>query len=394
MPLAGVLLLGTICFLAGRFSNSKPPAAGAPGISSNSVLPGTSATTAIGNVSASVTAGSPVGPDATTSPGWDNPRWQRLLSTPGTPARNTALADLLEQLAATDPNQSLALANAERNLELRELLVHAALRGWAHVAPADAAHWALALPTANGRENALSAVFTGAVATDPEAAVQLGQSLFQQFPNDAPGVGNQLIDAFCLAGKFELAVRVAAMGDRETRAGWIANAYSKWAEFQPEIAGRAAAAIESPELRNQALHGIVGGWAAVDPVALVNFVLRLPADAEQGAIVSQALERWVREDPKNAAAWISQNESRPELDRGIAAVATMDGIKSDVAIGWAESITSPALRSETLVTVLRNWMTTDLAAAQSYFKTSTNLSPEDRQQLAEVFAGMERQAKP
>ena len=396
--LAAVAIAGALGFWAGRFSVSTPrsiagerdgkaTASAAGGARSASrasgAAPGSAANEADSDSNASLRA-----------PPWSKEGWDRLASAPGSRVTFTALSTLLEGRAATEPAQALALAQAEKNLELRELLVHAALRGWARVAPEDAANWALALPTANARENALSAVFAGTVAANADAAMRLGQSLLQRFPDDAPNFGARLIDAFCASDNFEMATRFAVLGSPDMRAGWIANAYSKWAEFQPEAAGRAAAALESPELRNQALHGIVGGWAAVDPVGLVSFVLKLPADGERGAILSQALESWVRHDSKNAAAWIDQNESRPELDRGIAAVATMDGVKSDVALSWAESITNPALRSETLVTVLRNWMTTDAAGARNYFKSSTNLSPEDRQQLEDVFAGMERHAKP
>ena len=266
--------------------------------------------------------------------------------------------------------------------------MQASLRGWAGSDPVNAARWALDLPDANDRDRALSTVFASAVATNSDEAVQLGKSLLQQYPNDAPGFGARLIDALCDAGRFDIAAKMAAGGDRQTRDGWMANAYSKWAEFQPEAAAGAAAALSDPDLRNRALHGIVGGWAAVDPVALVNFVAQLPPDAERASLLSQSLECWVRQDPKNASAWIDKSEDRPELDQGVAAVATMESLKSDVALSWAESISNPVLRSETVATVLRNWMTTDLAAARNYFQSSKNLLPADRQQLGDVFAGM------
>jgi hypothetical protein len=79
------------------------------------------------------------------------------------------------------------------------------------------------------------------------------------------------------------------------------------------------------------------------------------------------------------------------MDEGVAAVASMDSLKPDVAIGWAESVVDPKLRSETLVTVLRNWVTVDLATAENYFNTTHDLLPEDRQELAGVIATLKGQ---
>ena len=387
--------LGLACFLAGRFSVSPRPARS----TANHVVDFDSTAEVAGTFggntapSASVETGQP-SESAISSRGWNEAEWRQLRSAPGTSSRNAMLARLLEELATSEPARALALAQADGNLKLREILVQASLRGWARANPASAARWALVLPDANNRDQALSMVFAGAVAADPDAAVQLGKSLIQQNPGEAPGYGARLIDALCDAGQFATAVQLAAGGDRESRTGWMASAYSKWAEFQPDAAARAAAALADSDLRSQALHGIVGGWATVDPAALVNFVVQLPPDADKAPLLSQSLEYWARQDPKNASAWIDKSDDRPELDQGVAAVATMSALKSDVALSWAESISNPTLRSETVATVVRNWMTTDLAAARDYFKTSQTLLPADRQQLDEVFAGLGRPSIP
>jgi hypothetical protein len=210
--------------------------------------------------------------------------------------------------------------------------------------------------------------------------------LIEKYPDQASSYGSDMIDALCHSGNFETAARLAAEGNPEIRAGWMAGAYSRWAEFQPEEAARIASAIKDPELRNQALHGIVGGWSQADPAALVQFVTQLPPDGERGSLLSQSLERWAKLDPEAASQWINSREAGPDLDQGVATVATMDFVKPDVAVEWAESVVNPKLRSETLVAVVRNWLTSDLPAARHYFETTKNLLPEDRQELAQVFA--------
>lgn len=381
-------LFGVVCFFAGRFSSLIRVTAS---ISRDAAVPPAARSIAAKESAASVATERhehPPSADAWSS--LSDEAWHHLLASPATPARNAALADLIEPLGAAEPAHAIALAEAETNSKLRAQLVQAALHGWARTAPFDAAHWALAQATAVEREEGLSTVFSGAVAADADAALRLGQALVREYPDDAPSFGNRLIDACCAAGKFDIATHMAAGGDPELRAGWMATAYSKWAEYQPEQAASAANAIPDLELRKLALHGIVGGWGAVNPAALVAFALQLPPESDQAAILSQSLEYWVKRDPQNAAAWIDRNENRPELDPGVAAVATMPGIKADVALTWAESISNPQLRSETLVMVVRNWLTSDPAGARNYFKATAHLLPADRQQLDDVFAGLDR----
>jgi hypothetical protein len=391
--LFGGIAFGAVCFFVGRLSVRQGAPGTAPINPGDSTPAETSANPSVSkpgaaSVAESQTQASPAPPPS----GWGEHQWQQLLSQPGTPARNATLADLLEKLAAVDPTRAMTVAQAEGNLKLREALVQASLRGWARSSPTNAANWALALPDSNDRERALSTVFAGAVAANPDGAVRLGLSLFRNNPDQARGCGSSLITALGDAGDFETAAHMAANGDEQTRSGWMAGAYSQWAEFQPEQASKAAAAIEDPDLRNQALHGIIGGWAEADPATLVQFVMQLPPDAERGSLLSQSLERWVKHDPEAASQWINNHETGPDTDQGAAAVATMDSLKPDLAVSWAVSVVNPKLRSETLVTVLRNWVTVDLPAAERYFQTTKDLLPEDRQEIAGVIATLKGQS--
>jgi hypothetical protein len=380
--LGGILLFGVFCFFTGRLSVRQTASA----LDAKATLgPATNAGGSLETAAVPTGDGTRNQPAAPSSGAWDDTQWSQLLAQPGTPARNAALTALLEKLAAVDPDRAMALAAAEGNLKLRENLVQASLRGWARLSPTNAAAWALALPDANARETALSSVFAGLVAADPAQAVSLGKTLIQQHPDEALGCGSRLVDALCAAGNFEAAVQLASGGNKQQRSFWLAGAYSKWAEYQPEQAAAAAAALTDPELRNEALHGIVGGWAEADPVALVQFATELPPEADRGPILSQALQYWVKQDALAASEWLNSHEPGPEMDEGVAAVATMESVKPDLAAGWADSIINPNLRSETLATVLRTWMTEDPSAARQYFEGTSDLLPDDRQQIAEAL---------
>ena len=317
---------------------------------------------------------------------WDDSLWRELISQPGTVARNQRLAALLESLAATDPLRALSLAQQENNLKLREALVHASLRGWGSTAAGDAADWALAHVEDGARDSAMAAVFSGAAAR-PESALQAAKKICADHPGEATGYGNSAIDALCDAGNFSTALElIAGSADNVQKSIWTAEAYSRWAALQPDQAAQAAAALTDPTARTEALHGVIGGWAQADPAALTHFLAEQPAGGDRGSMLGQALQSWVRQDPKAAVAWINDHEASSDYDEGVAAVASVNIVKPSQALTWAETISDPHLRSETVAEVLHGWALEDLAAAKQYLATTTNLLPEDRRRIGEIIA--------
>jgi hypothetical protein len=374
--LAAGLLFGAACFIAGRQSSTwraAPPAG-----------PARTSERAPGAARAARSQAALSG--RSMAAGWDRTSWQALKSRPATEARNAGLAGLLEALAASDPSAALALAQAENNRLLRDQFLHAVLRGWARTAPDDAAHWALALPDPSLREAALQSVLAGAAAGSPDAAIRTGQALIAQNPGEAVGYGSHLIDALCAAGDFDAAAAVAGAGSDGQRPFWLGEAYSKWASQDPTAAAEAASAVGDPAARTLALHGVIGGWSEADPAGAVQFATQLPDGADKSGLISQALQRWTRVDIKAASEWINGHELGAAMDQGVSSVATQDYLRPEVAATWAESVADPQLRSQTLVTVLRNWATQDLPAAQRYFQSSGQLLPEDRQEVAGVIS--------
>lgn len=337
---------------------------------------------------AGVTPNMPVNTASAAHP-WNEREWREWRSRLATPERNAALAALLESLAASDPDRAMALARGEGNLKFRETLIQAVLHGWARTSPLSAANWAMALPDSGERDKSLETVFAGAVATNPDTALAVGEMVMQEYPSASVGCGSRLIDALCRAGDFDAAAQLAARGNESQRSFWLGEAFSTWASFQPESAAQAAEEISDPQIRSQALHGVMGGWAQANPAGLVQFLARLPAGGDRGTMLGQALKSWVQSDPVAAANWMGgNNQFGADLDHGEAEVATMESLPPEVALAWAENISSAQLRSATMTSVLRSWADNDPGAAQRYFQTTTDLLPADRQRISETFADL------
>ena len=377
-PILAGVLAGAVCFIVGRLSvRLTAPAQAA-------VVPSTKAPAA----SVTIPSLQPAATAPAAAGTWTAERWREVNTQPATAARNAALAALLEKLAASSPDQAMRLAQTEGNHVLRHDLVQAALRGWASTAPEAAAFWTQGLLNERERNEAFNTVFASVAATQPDEAVRVANILFQHDQGRATSLGCTLINSLCDAGHFEIAAQFATSGDGSERSFWLGAAYSKWAELRPEEAAKAALAVSDPDLRNQALHGVVGGWADADPAGLTQFLTTLPSGGDRPQMIGQALRGWVQADPVAASTWINNNELGAELDVGVSEIAKMDLLKPDVAVTWAESVTDPQIRAETLANVLDSWLRTDLPAARKYLESTKQLRPEDRERLEELVKSL------
>jgi len=315
--------------------------------------------------------------------------YEALVRATPSPARNAAMAAALRKLATTDPTAALAFVQAEQNLLLRETLLHAALSGWAEVAAESAATWVLSIEDQANRSSAMAAVFAGAVDAHPATAVELGRSLFKKDVGAATGYGCSLVDALCGAGHFEIASSLASDPGTLGPVGQsilLAKTYSAWATVHPAQAAHAAATLADPSLRTEAMLAAMGGWSQVDPAGATQHAVQLGDTPARIQILGQALRQWAGHDPAAAANWIKTHELGPGADDGIAAVAVAGFLPEQTAALWTEDIASPQLRSQTTLTLLRNWANTDPEAARRYFETKAFLEPNDRTAAATLFA--------
>jgi hypothetical protein len=295
------------------------------------------------------------------------------------------MAAALEDLAAQDPHRAMALALGENNLRLRQSLRHAALRGWASVSPDDAATWAMALPDGD-RQLAIEAVFSGAV-RHPEEAAKLGVRLCAQQPAFAGDYGQFLITGLAEVGEYDTAVRFAMSDSSEHHGPWLNTAFFQWATHQPDQALAAFGKISDPATRLPAFQGMILGWAMANPAAVAAYADKLAPGEDRTQALTQALPQWANHDPIGASEWmINHFEPSPDSDAGVAAVATMSNLinqRPDIAVGWAESISEPVLRANTLRAVAQQWSQQDVGAFRRFIASTPNLLASDRTALTE-----------
>jgi len=315
-----------------------------------------------------------------------NDHWARWSAKARTPDNEREMTAFVEELAARDPKQAMLLALGEGNLRLRQNLRNAVLRGWATVFPQDASAWALALPDGD-RQVAMEAVFAGA-AQRPEEAARLGQRLCAQDPAHASDYGQFLITGLTAVGAYETAARFAAADTSSARAAWLSTTFFQWATHQPQNALTAFASISAPATRSAAFQGMVSGWAMADPASLVSYAMTLPPGEDRSHALSQALPQWVGRDTLVASEWINQLDSNPDLDTGVASVATLSNLvnqRPEVAVGWAESIAEPVLRANTLWMIAQQWARNDPDGIRRFIASTPDLAANDRRALLDAM---------
>ncbi len=302
---------------------------------------------------------------------------------PAADARTAGLIALLEEWVADDPLRALTFARAESDPQLRGRFLFAVLCACAKSDPEAAAGQARALPEAD-RTNAVAAVLTG-VAHEPETAARLAGRLCRDDPALAREHGYALIAALAQTGEYRTAVRFAvaaeSAGEGEDRLKWIQAAFSHWARQEPEYAALASLQLPDAGTRFEALMAVIPHWVQTDPAGVASVMQELPEEVDRRNLMGETLRLWVKRDPVQAAGWLSRLDPNPDLDSGAAALASLPSLvagRPEVAIGWAESIIDPHLRSRTLAEILQQWASSDPAAARSYLAHSTMVLDEDR----------------
>ena len=301
---------------------------------------------------------------------WDA-RWRDLSARPGSAAALTREREaMLEELARTDPQRALALAEAEANWLTRDQLRDAALRGWASVEPDAAADWAMQQPVLGERMKCVAAVLAGATA-QPDAALRVGLRLCAADPEPAGFYGHMVINALVeRAGDFDSALRFATSATMVDRQSFLLDsAFYQFAQHDPDRAYARLAAITAPAIREAALKGIIEGRSDFDPQSFATFAQNLPAGADRSQALAISLQRWADKDPQAALQWINRGDPDPDFDPGVAALATSSTLiaaQPEIALELTDSICDTTKRVLTKSRVFFEWALRDPAAARRY----------------------------
>ena len=146
--------------------------------------------------------------------------------------------------------------------------------------------------------------------------------------------------------------------------------YRQWSETDPKAAA-AQAALDPSDGWRSPVGQVLRNWTGQDPLAAIAWSTSLPDIAAQERDVSQIIRQWSRNDPSAAANWV--NSATPGGVRDAAAASLAFSISANdpaAAIGWAQSIDDPAARENALQRLTREIMARNPSNGASILQTA------------------------
>ncbi len=311
--------------------------------------------------------------------------WRETESIADESQRDQTKESLIEALARMNPHRAVQWARETWDETLRIRFLDAAMRGWGQTDPEAALDWVTAQPVADSGQ-AMASVFHGA-ASDPQHAIKLAHDLSQRDPRRTTDYGLYLLAALARADQFSTAAEFASTSTAGSRATWVSDAYSRWANASPKEALSHATQLGDPKTRKTATHAVLLRWAYNDAPAAAKHALSLPDAESRRFAFSKAIPIWVAAQPVEAAVWMSNLEPSVELDWVAASIATRPAASQNphVSILWAENILEPKLRTQVIASVVHNWAETDADAARHYVEKSSSIRSEERADILAAF---------
>jgi hypothetical protein len=179
------------------------------------------------------------------------------------------------------------------------------LRRWAGKDPQAAADWIDQTPAGEARQEAINGV---AIEWANQSLVET-LAWARRLPEGAEQQGallNTAYEAARTAPTEALAV-AAEITDNQEHDNLVTHAALQWAAVAPAQAAAWAKQINDAALRQRVLTGVATAWGESDPVSAAKLALQsvAPGRLQDDAVIG-IVQRWVQNDPKAAAVWVSQ----------------------------------------------------------------------------------------
>ncbi|MGC6423441.1 MAG: hypothetical protein ACON4O_00475 [Lentimonas sp.] len=304
------------------------------------------------------------------------------------PQRSRLITSLLEQLAATNPDEAYALTANIASLRDAERAKIAVLEVWAKSDPVGALAWAQTALVDEPRHlytSQMQALYRGYAELNPEAAFASAQALPAETRAESrlrDRLMSEVIETQVREGNVEQAnLAIQLIDDPEVRERMTEELVNEWAQYDPESAAAYVTALgegASTRVKSE----LADEWAESDPAAAAAWLLSLEeGDPAVVRAASDVIREWSRYDLTASAEWLNSLPASPELDRAVASY-TFRAAQEDPAnaMTWAESISNDWVRTRLMTSVAGTWKNEDSQAFETYVE-SAELSDEQKEQL-------------
>ena len=195
---------------------------------------------------------------------------ERLQALPHERDKSLYIAMLYGRWAEGDPQAALVYAQdpASGSVSDRKIAVSSIIRAWAGKDATAAQTWVMQMPPGQDRDRAMQSVVSSLAETDPQAALNMLQSL--------PATG-------------------------ASRQNYYWPIFSRWASTDPLTAAAHAAALPPGSAHDNALQVVASTWANQDPEAAFNWSNTLPPGQGRNNALQSILSNWASKDPERVS---------------------------------------------------------------------------------------------
>jgi len=317
---------------------------------------------------------------------------QRLDGVAASAARDEDRLRMVAAWAQVDPLSALAYARSSFSHDALSQAMTAVFTNWAKKDPQGAWNWVLA--NEPGAHSDLRSVLAETGRNNPGLAGQFAAEFATAHPEASAEVYFAALDGVFHTGNFETAktlIAQAKMPNEEQKNSLINLLAGQWARYQPENAAAWVLQLPAGPVRDQALDAVGQAWSDIDPIKAADFAVNLPPGPDRQTALRQAISKWTLDDPAQASKWVLQFDAHEDFDQAVASIATSYNVmnrNTNLALNWAATIQNPALRTQSVTSIVSTWYVNDAPAALNYIKNSPDVSAESRKALLKVVASM------
>ena len=248
---------------------------------------------------------------------------------------------------------------------------------WAKTDPDAALEWAKTLDGREGAQATAQAI-SEIASTDPERAASLAIGL----EGEALTSANETIAAEWAKTDWNAAESFinGLPADQQSQA--LASAINSIASTDPELAASKALLLPEGNSRDNAVETVAEAMARENPAEAAAWLTENGSeDAREGAL-RDVIQNWVNVDAEAARSYALEQPEGELRDEAISSYVRSDSnITPQEGVELAEGISDDRTRTRTIARTTFEWMAEDSAAATEYIESSTAVSDEMKERL-------------
>jgi hypothetical protein len=269
--------------------------------------------------------------------------------------------------------------------ETKERDMAATLAGWASADPAAAMNWFNSLPEKNEKFSAQdlkTGMIHGLANNDPSLAA----SYVFKFAEGGDGQAEKMLGIVTekvlqVSEPAEAADWAAGLPDSALRASAMDRVAHDYVAKDPVAAAAWAEQFAGDSKNARVIEEVGDEWAERDPKASIAWLESLDPGEGKSQGIGSALGEWVKKDPEAASQYLIDMPNSQERDYAISGFSSRLAWEDPAsAITWADEITDPGKRSETLVQAGQALFRRDAEATRIWLPSS-GLSPEAQEKV-------------